>query len=51
MPCAGLDGNATRWSRLALWHCVVQTTAWRPDPGDDDFGGKSTMYCGVARKP
>ncbi len=30
---------------------VVQTTAWRPDPGDDDFGGKATMYCGVARKP
>lgn len=30
---------------------VVQTTAWRPDPGDDDLGGKATMFCGVARKP
>jgi SAM-dependent methyltransferase len=30
---------------------VVQTTAWRPDPGDDDLGGKATMLCGVARKP
>jgi len=29
---------------------VVQTTAWRPDPGDEDLNGTTPMWCGVARK-